>query len=296
LENPLALRIPLRQHPPQHGGLAELVDALDSKSSSNECGFESHSRYHSYFFKSGFIENGNTCFPVFTPFSHKAAGISNSVFPEPMGFIRNKRSMRRLGKWSRRLAGIIVIIAVLAAVTWKLGRAQNINPTRRVGTEIDRFQDVPVFYNGGVDHSSGRNLTQDGYNLGQKHQCVEFVKRYYDERFHHRMPDSYGHAKDYYDPEVRDGHLNRARNLKQYTNGSRECPAVGDLLVFGPSAFNRFGHVAIVSEVHANTVEIVQQNAGPFGESRETLEIRNESNRWRFSDKRVRGWLRMPKR
>lgn len=27
------------------GGLAELVDALDSKSSSNECGFESHSRY-----------------------------------------------------------------------------------------------------------------------------------------------------------------------------------------------------------------------------------------------------------
>ena len=29
------------------GGLAELVDALDSKSSSNECGFESHSRYFS---------------------------------------------------------------------------------------------------------------------------------------------------------------------------------------------------------------------------------------------------------
>ncbi len=27
------------------GGLAELVDALDSKSSSNECGFESHDRY-----------------------------------------------------------------------------------------------------------------------------------------------------------------------------------------------------------------------------------------------------------
>ncbi len=27
-----------------HAGLAELVDALDSKSSSKECGFESHSR------------------------------------------------------------------------------------------------------------------------------------------------------------------------------------------------------------------------------------------------------------
>ena len=31
--------------PPEDAGLAELVDALDSKSSSKECGFESHSRY-----------------------------------------------------------------------------------------------------------------------------------------------------------------------------------------------------------------------------------------------------------
>ena len=35
------------QSPAHQGGLAELVDALDSKSSSNECGFESHSRYFS---------------------------------------------------------------------------------------------------------------------------------------------------------------------------------------------------------------------------------------------------------
>ncbi len=33
------------------GGLAELVDALDSKSSSNECGFESHSRYSGGMFR-----------------------------------------------------------------------------------------------------------------------------------------------------------------------------------------------------------------------------------------------------
>ena len=36
-----------RQSAAHQGGLAELVDALDSKSSSNECGFESHSRYFS---------------------------------------------------------------------------------------------------------------------------------------------------------------------------------------------------------------------------------------------------------
>ncbi len=43
--NPLALCDLAGQCLPNQGGLAELVDALDSKSSSNECGFESHSRY-----------------------------------------------------------------------------------------------------------------------------------------------------------------------------------------------------------------------------------------------------------
>ena len=43
--NPLALRRGALQIAAHQGGLAELVDALDSKSSSNECGFESHSRY-----------------------------------------------------------------------------------------------------------------------------------------------------------------------------------------------------------------------------------------------------------
>ena len=43
--NRLALREMSGQPSPDQGGLAELVDALDSKSSSNECGFESHSRY-----------------------------------------------------------------------------------------------------------------------------------------------------------------------------------------------------------------------------------------------------------
>ena|GEM_PF-6208368 len=41
----LALSRGVSQIAAHQGGLAELVDALDSKSSSNECGFESHSRY-----------------------------------------------------------------------------------------------------------------------------------------------------------------------------------------------------------------------------------------------------------
>lgn len=36
---------------------------------------------------------------------------------------------------------------------------------------------VAIYFNGGVNMSQGRNLTIDGYNLGIRYQCVEFVKR-----------------------------------------------------------------------------------------------------------------------
>ena len=68
---------------------------------------------------------------------------------------------------------------------------------QKVGQVVDQFNGVNVYYNGQISHVSGRNLTKDGYNLGQKYQCVEFIKRYYYERFKHKMPDSYGHAKDF---------------------------------------------------------------------------------------------------
>ncbi|SUD83261.1 Uncharacterised protein [Stutzerimonas stutzeri] len=54
----------------------------------------------------------------------------------------------------------------------------------------------------------GGNLSKDGYNLGLRYQCVEFVKRYYFERHGHRMPDTYGHAKSFFDPSLGDGALN----------------------------------------------------------------------------------------
>ena len=45
VRNPLESGGKMAHTAAHQGGLAELVDALDSKSSSNECGFESHSRY-----------------------------------------------------------------------------------------------------------------------------------------------------------------------------------------------------------------------------------------------------------
>ena len=186
---------------------------------------------------------------------------------------------------------LMVIFTIFAAciIPTKL----NINPMRKVGEVVDEVNGVKVYYNGGIGGVSGRSLTSDGYNVGVKYQCVEFVKRYYYEHLGHRMPQSLGNAIDYFDVTVRDGDMNRARNLIQFRNNGSEKPAVDDLVVFEPWIFNRYGHVAIVSNVTDSTVEIIQQNSGPFGRSRETYPLTSENGKWKVESYRLLGWLRI---
>ena len=188
-----------------------------------------------------------------------------------------------------KIVAIPLGLALFSVVLWKSATLMNWNPRHSVGEEIDHLNGVPVFYNGGVGHSSGRNVAADGYNIGQQYQCVEFVKRYYYDHLKHRMPDSYGHAKHFFDPAISDGELNPKRDLIQYTNGIRSKPQADDLLIFGPSLLNPYGHVAIVSSVTDSAVEIVQQNPGPFGPSREQLPITLSGTSWRFENGRVLG-------
>lgn len=161
-----------------------------------------------------------------------------------------------------------------------------------VGEKTDSLNGVYVFYNGSVGHVKGRNTTADGYNLGLKYQCVEFVKRYYYQHLSHKMPDSYGHAKDFFDTSLADGKINKKRNLIQYRNKSASKPKVNDLLIFTATTFNKYGHVAIISKVTHNRVEIIQQNPGPFSKSRETFLLSNTQGKWEIKEKRILGWLR----
>jgi hypothetical protein len=192
----------------------------------------------------------------------------------------------------RKATIAVAAVIVLLVLGWKAAILCNWNPRYRVGQEIDRLNGVPVYFNGGVGHTSGRRLTPEGYNIGLKYQCVEFVKRYYYERFGHEMPDSYGHAKGFFRADLEDGALNVQRNLLQFGNGGAMRPRPDDLLVFGPSLFNRYGHVAIISTVTDSSIEIVQQNPGPFGSSRETISLESMNGGWRVDDKRILGWLR----
>ena len=170
-----------------------------------------------------------------------------------------------------------------------------------IGTEIDNFNGVAVYYNGPIDNVSGRSVASDGYNLGQQYQCVEFVKRYYYEFMGHKMPDPWGHAKSFYDPSITDGGFNKARGLKQYANGGGTKPEVNDILVFGSTGY---GHVAIICEVGPGYVEMIQQNPGPYAPSRERLPLTSKTvsyeddgrmlshTAWKIGGRGPSGWLR----
>ena len=196
-----------------------------------------------------------------------------------------------LSKFKKRIV-LILGVLILLVLCFFVFKKINLNPNYEVGQEIDSLNGVSVYYNGGVGNVDGRELTKDGYNLGLKYQCVEFVKRYYYDALKHKMPDSYGHAKDFFNPLVKDGELNTQRNLNQFINPSSAKPRVNDLLVYSGTLLNKYGHVAIISKVTDNAIEIIQQNPGPFGDSRENYILVNEDGKWRITNDRIIGWLR----
>lgn len=162
----------------------------------------------------------------------------------------------------------------------------------KIGDKIDEFEGVAVYYNGPVGNVSGRATAPDGYNIGQKYQCVEFVKRYFYEAKGHKMPNPWGHARDFFHPGVADGALNPDRGLRQYKNGGKSRPEPGDLLVMG----GHYGHVGIISAVGEDYAELVQQNPGPDAPSRIKIRLTAEGEgperRWTLQNKRIMGWLR----
>ena len=192
----------------------------------------------------------------------------------------------------KKITILIITILALVYAGMTIIKKVNLNNDYKIGHALDSLHGVKVYYNGGVDNVEGRNVTKDNYNLGLKYQCVEFVKRYYYEHYNHKMPDAYGHAKDFFDSKIKDGSLNGNRNLIQYTNPSMSKPETGDLVIFSSSLLNRFGHVAIISKVSENEIEIIQQNPGPFSGSREVFGLKIQEGNCKIESNRILGWLR----
>ena len=143
-----------------------------------------------------------------------------------------------------------------------------------------------------VGRTGERSVGDSGYNIGIKYQCVEFVKRYDYQRFHHKMPDAFGNAKDFFDSKLPDSAHNAKRDLLQFTNGSRCKPLPEDLIIFDGHAGNKYGHVAIIAETTDSSITIIQQNPGPFAASRDTIALQHKNNLWTVGLSRTLGWLR----
>ena len=179
-----------------------------------------------------------------------------------------------------------------ASTTKKSKKAPSVKSSGAVGKVIDTFNGVDIYYNGRVANIQGRSVTADGYNLGLRYQCVEFVKRYYYEYYNHKMPDSYGNAKDFYSYAIEDGQINPARNLRQFSNPSSSKPKVGDLIIFGPTPYNKFGHVGIISKVESKRLQIAQQNPGSNNPSRQWFNLERRDSGHFINHQYVLGWLR----
>jgi surface antigen len=156
-----------------------------------------------------------------------------------------------------------------------LGLLMSVGVTFYYVSSPSDYEGVEIYKNLG---ENTRHLSEDGYNYGLKWQCVEFVKRYYYDKLGHEMPDTYGHAKHFFDKSLPDGAYNKARGLYQYSNNGTNVPEKGDLIVFN----GRYGHVAIVDKVYKKLVLIYQQNTP---RSRVIVPL---------EDKKIMGWLKSP--
>jgi surface antigen len=200
---------------------------------------------------------------------------------------------------NKRIYILLIFLAVgLAVFIWirnnhMVWRGQGNNTQLlRVGQPIDSFNGVFVYYNGNIRNTFGRNRSASGYNIGLKYQCVEFVKRYYYQHLNHEMPNPWGHARDFFNANLIDGSFNKDRGLTQFSNPSFTMPQENDLLVYAPTDYNSFGHVAIVSKVTSSKVEIIQQNPGTLGKSRQTYNIIRRDGKWFIEGAEILGWLR----
>jgi surface antigen len=189
-------------------------------------------------------------------------------------------------------AAQIMLLMVLVLFTKCIIKKVYYANQRTIGEKIDSFNNIPVYYNGSTATNLGRNRSTDGYNYGLKYQCVEFVKRYYYDHLNHKMPNTFGHAKDYYNPNLKDNERNYDRDLLQFSNPSNTKPKINDILIFDANSFNPYGHVAIVSKVKEDEIEIIQQNPGRFGSSREIIDLKKVNNQWKLDNASILGWLR----
>lgn len=160
---------------------------------------------------------------------------------------------------------------------------------KQIGSVLDEYNGVEVYFNSIPFTSKGKSLAEDGYVFGEKYESLEFVKRYYYEHYGYRLPESVESIEELFDSSLEDGERNSKLGLIQYSNPSGYPIKEGDIVIFTSNFYNPDGHVAIVSKVGSKEIEIVQQNY--WKSTRKVLDIEKKESLWYIEDERVVGRL-----
>lgn len=64
---------------------------------------------------------------------------------------------------------ILILVLIILYVLMVVIKKVNWNFKYEIGDILDSYNGVNVYYNGGVSNFEGRNLFEDGYNIGMKY-------------------------------------------------------------------------------------------------------------------------------
>lgn len=155
------------------------------------------------------------------------------------------------------------------------------------GTELASYRGVAARSNGANQYTGESCAGRGPYGL--QYQCVEYVRRFYDEAMEidtglwPRMNavDFFARANDL--------------GLVTYENSLADSPpAPDDILVFASNK-NAYGHIAIVTQVNDDLVEVIEQNWSLSGMA--TLSLLSDSTGFSIAPRGsyyALGWLRLP--
>ena len=117
------------------------------------------------------------------------------------------------------------------------------------GQNIGSFRGVIAYSNG--SDTGKYSITEPVGEDGTKYQCIEYCRRFY--RVYYGVDTGQWelNAKDWYG-------FSRFWTVKRFPNNGTSLPQPTDILCFK----NRpYGHVAIVTSVEGNLINVIQENA-----------------------------------
>ena len=162
---------------------------------------------------------------------------------------------------------------------------ETFSQTAPCGSTLAEFRDVAAKSNGEFQ-GTGDSCAGRGTH-GLQYQCVEYIRRLYAEALSVDTTSWRLNAVDFFKNSSTIG-------LLSFENGRTATPpAPDDIIVFGATARNPYGHVAIVSQISGNVVTCIEQNWSKSGTANLTVSFQNGS--YIIQDRgtyHILGWLR----